>query len=184
MIKSLYVSGYRPHELGIFNEKHLGITIIKKAIENELRRLIDEGIEWIIISGGQGVETWTAEVVLELKDEFPQLKYSIITPFLEIEKNWNEQKQEKYYFIRSQADFVTSVTKRPYEAPWQLFEKDKFIIQNTDGLLLVYDEDNEGSPKYVKKLAEKYAENHEYEIITITAYDLQVVAEEMQEAHW
>lgn len=184
MIKSLYVTGYKPHELGIFNEKHLGITIIKKAIENELRRFIDEGLEWVIISGGLGVETWTCEVVLQLKKEFPHLKYSIITPFLDIEKNWNEQKQEKYHFIRSQADFVTSVTKRPYEAPWQFIEKDKFIIQNTDALLLVYDEDHEGSPKYVKRLAEKYAQNNDYNIFTITSYDLQIVAEEIQEENW
>lgn len=184
MIKSVYVSGYRPHELGIFNDKHPGVAIIKKALENELRALLVDGLEWVIISGQQGVETWTAEVVIELKKEFSQLKYSIITPFLEIEKNWNEQKQQKYHFIVSQADFVTSVTKRPYEAPWQFIEKDKFIIQNTDALLLLYDEDQEASPKYVKRLAEKYQEQHEYELITITAYDLQVIAEEMQRADW
>lgn len=180
MIKSLYVSGYKPHELGIFNEKHPGVAIIKKAIENELRILIDDGLEWVIISGQQGIETWTAEVVIELKQEFPQLKYSIITPFLDIEKNWNEQKQERFYYIQSQADFVTSITKRPYEAPWQFIEKDKFIIQNTDALLLVYDEDHEGSPKYVKRLAEKYMEQNDYEVHTITSYDLQVIAEEIQ----
>lgn len=179
-MKSLYVAGYRPHELGIFNDKHPGIQVIKKAIENELRTFIDEGLEWVIISGQQGVETWTAEVVLELKHTFPQLKYSIITPFLDIEKNWNEQKKEKFYYIQSQADFVTSVTKRPYEAPWQFIEKDKFIIQNTDGLLLIYDEDHEGSPKYVKLLAEKYMEKYEYLLRIITSYDLQVIAEEMQ----
>lgn len=180
MIKSLYMSGYRPHELGIFNEKHPGIAIIKKAIENELRALIDDGLEWVVISGQQGVETWTAEVVIQLKKEFPQLKYSIITPFLDIEKNWNEQKQEKFFYIQSQADFVTSVTKKPYEAPWQFIEKDKFIIQNTDALLLVYDEDHEGSPKYVKRLAEKYMEQYDYILHTITSYDLQVIAEEIQ----
>lgn len=174
------MSGYRPHELGIFNEKHPGIAIIKKAIENELRALIDDGLEWVVISGQQGVETWTAEVVIQLKKEFPQLKYSIITPFLDIEKNWNEQKQEKFFYIQSQADFVTSVTKKPYEAPWQFIEKDKFIIQNTDALLLVYDEDHEGSPKYVKRLAEKYMEQYDYILHTITSYDLQVIAEEIQ----
>lgn len=180
MIKSLYVSGYRPHELGIFNEKHPGIAMIKKAIENELRALIDDGLEWVVISGQQGVETWTAEVVIQLKKEFPQLKYSIITPFLDIEKNWNEQKQEKFFYIQSQADFVTSVTKKPYKAPRQFIEKDKFIIQNTDALLLVYDEDHEGSPKYVKRLAEKYMEQYDYILHTITSYDLQVIAEEIQ----
>lgn len=184
MIKSLYVSGYRAHELGIFNDKHPGLPIIKKAIENTLRELIDDGLEWVVISGGQGVETWAAEVVIELRKEFTQLKYSIITPFLEQEKNWNEVKQQKYNYIVSQADFVTSVTKRPYEAPWQFSEKDKFIIQNTDALLLIYDEENEGSPKYLKRLVDKYIEKHDYEVIIINAYDLQIIAEEMQQSEW
>lgn len=86
MIQSLYVSGYKSHELGIFHAKHPGIQIIKKALENELRRLIHEGLEWVIISGQPGVETWTAEVVIGLKEEFPQFKYSVITPFLDMEK--------------------------------------------------------------------------------------------------
>ncbi|MBB5149391.1 MULTISPECIES: DUF1273 domain-containing protein [Ureibacillus] len=184
MIQSLYVSGYRPHELGIFNEKHPGIQIIKKAIENELRSLIEDGLEWVIVSGQLGVEIWTAEVVIELKNEFPQLKYSVITPFLDIEKNWNEQRQQQYAYIISQADFVTSITKRPYEAPWQFVEKDKFIIQNTDALLLVYDEEHEGSPKYLKRLVEKYMERNPYELFVITSYDLQIIAEELERAEW
>lgn len=180
-MKSIYITGYRPHELGIFNDKHPGIAIIKTAIEQQLRVLLDDGLQWVVISGQQGVETWAVEVVLNLKSEYPTLKYSIITPFLEQEKNWNEHKQEAYLHIVNNADFVTSVTKRPYEAPWQFIEKDKFIIDNTDACLLVYDEENEGSPKYVQRLIQKYQENHEdYTLLIINAYDLQTIAEEMQ----
>ncbi len=184
LIRRILITGYKPHELGIFNDKHPSIPIIKKALEDRLRLLIDEELEWIIISGQQGVETWSAEVVLTLKKEFPELKLAVITPFLEQEKNWQDIKKEKYLSIVNQADFVTSVTKKPYEAPWQFIEKDKFIIQNTDGLLLVYDEENEGSPKYMKRLAEKYMETNDYTILMITAYDLQVIAEEIQQQDW
>ena len=183
-VKTIYVTGYRAQELGIFNDKHPGIAVIKKALYDQLYQLCDAGLEWIVISGQLGVESWAAETVLELKKEFPNVKYSVITPFLEQEKNWNEQKQTQYIHIINNADFVTSVTKRPYEAPWQFIEKDKFIINNTDGILLVYDEDNEGSPKYILKLVEKYMEQNDYELIRINAYDLQVVAEELQRSDW
>jgi uncharacterized phage-like protein YoqJ len=183
-MKTIYVTGYRAHELGIFNDKHPGIPIIKKALYNNLYPLCDEGLEWVVISGQLGVEGWAAEAVMELKEHFPHLKYSVITPFLEQEKNWNEQKQAQYARILENADFVTSVTKRPYEAPWQFTEKDKFIISNTDGMLLLYDEDNEASPKYVLNLVTKYMENNEYELLRINAYDLQIVAEELQREDW
>ena len=142
LIKTIFITGYKPHELGIFNDNHVGIGIIKRAIENHLRTLLDDGLEWVVISGQQGVETWAGQVVLELKNEFPELKYSLITPFLEQEKNWNEHKQATYSHILQNADFVTIVTKRPYEAPWQFIEKDKFIIENTDAALLIYDYEN------------------------------------------
>lgn len=183
-MKSIYVTGYRTHELGIFNDKHPGIPVIKKALQDQLTILCEDGLEWVIVSGQLGVEHWATEVVLQLKERFPSLKYSVITPFLEQEKNWNDQKKEKYALMMMHADFVTSVTKRPYEAPWQFTEKDKFIIQNTDGMLLIYDEENEGSPKYIKRLVEKYMENNEYTLLQLNAYDLQIVAEELQQQDW
>lgn len=82
------------------------------------------------------------------------------------------------------ADYVASVTNIEYQAPWQFVEKDKFIVANTDGILLVYDEENEGSPKYVKSYVEKYKEKVDYEMLKITAYDLQLIAEEMERENW
>lgn len=181
MVKRLVVTGYKAHELGIFKDTHQGISIIKKAIKNQLLILMDEGLEWIILSGQQGVEIWTAELVLEMKLDYPHLKYAIITPFLEQEKNWNEVKQEKYRTLLIQADYQTSLTNRPYEAPWQFVEKNKFFLRNSDGILIVYDEENEGSPMYIKKLAEQYESKQNYSIFIIDAYDLQTIAEEVAE---
>ena len=184
MIKRLVITGYKQHELGVFDDKHPGIAFIKKALINRLLPLIDDGLEWVILSGQLGVETWAAEVIIELKATHPQLKYAIITPFLEQEKKWNDTKKEKYQMICEKADFHTSVTKKPYEAPWQMIEKNKLVIRNSDGLLIVYDEENEGSPKFMKNLALKYAELHDYEILSISADDLQMIAEEEQQSQW
>lgn len=184
MIKRLVITGYKAHELGIFNNKHEGIPIIKKALENRLLPLIESGLEWVIISGQPGVETWAAETVIELQESYPDLKYAVITPFLEQEKNWNETKKDAYQFIVSNADFTTALTKRPYEAPWQFIERDKFLLRNSDALLIVYDEENEGSPKFMKKMAMKFADTTNYEVLTITADDLQLVAEDLQRQDW
>ena len=77
-----------------------------------------------------------------------------------------------------------SLTKRPYEAPWQFIERDKFLLRNSDGILIVYDEENDGSPKFMKKMALKFSESTSYEVLTITADDLQLVAEEFQRQDW
>ena len=99
ILKRLVVTGYKQHELGIFDDKHPGIRFIKKALEKRLVSFLEEGLEWVIVSGQLGIETWAAEVVLDLKKEYTGLKYAVITPFLEQEKNWNETKKEKYQRI-------------------------------------------------------------------------------------
>ncbi|GEK32923.1 SLOG family protein [Kurthia sibirica] len=184
MIKKITITGYKAHELGIFNDDHAGIPVIKHALTERLITLLEDGLEWVLISGQLGVEAWTAEIIWALKDDYPQLKYAVMTPFLEQEKNWNDSKKEKYNAIIQAADFVTSLTNRPYEAPWQFVEKNKFFITHSDALLIVYDEENEGSPIYIKQLAEKFSETNEYPIYTIDAYDLQSIADEIQQEEW
>lgn len=178
MIKRLYVTGYKAHELGIFNHKHPGIAIIKKAIKRQLVQLLDEELEWVIIGGQYGVEMWTAEVVLELQENYPQLKLAILAPFLDHYKNWNEIKQEQYEMIASLADYVNVISNRPYEGPWQFKASNQFLIDHTDALLIIYDEEKEESPKYIFHEAKQKYEQGEYHFIQITAYDLQMIAEE------
>lgn len=183
-MKRLVVTGYKQHELGIFNDDHPGIVFIKKALETQIIALLDDGLEWVIVSGQLGVETWTIEIVIELKEIYPQLNYAIITPFLEQDKNWNDLNKEKYRDLISRADYEVSLTSTPYEGPWQFIEKNKFFLRNSDGMLIVYDEENEGSPKFIKQAADLHAEVSDYRVLTITADDLQVIAEEEQMKNW
>jgi uncharacterized phage-like protein YoqJ len=177
-VKVLSVSGYKTFELGIFQNDHPGAVIIKKALKKELVRFIEEGLEWVLISGQLGVELWAAEAVFELQMEYPDVKLAVITPFLEQEKNWNEKNKEWYGSILAQADFIDSVTKKPYEKPWQFRLKNQFFIDKSDALLLVYDLEKEGSPKYFYEMAQHSQKSRNYPIQLITFYDLQMAVEE------
>ncbi len=73
--------------------------------------------------------------------------------------------------------------KRGYEKPWQFRLKNQFFIEKSDGLLLLYDQEKEGSPKYLYEMAIQYQKNHTYPIELITFYDLQMIVEEEQFKH-
>jgi len=184
-VNRVLVMGYKASELGIFSMKHPGIEMIKKAVKKRLIALLDEGLEWVIVSGQWGVELWAAEAVLELQKDYPELQLAVITPFLEQDEKWNEPKQEYYRGIVSRANYMNSVTKSKYDGPWQFKEKNKFLLRNSDGLILVYDEDMEGSPKFMKEQAQRLAEQPGgYRLIQITAADLQAIADEEQPDYW
>ncbi|MGG1675187.1 DUF1273 domain-containing protein [Neobacillus sp. NRS-1170] len=180
MSKVIAISGYKPFELGVFKNDHPSVFYIKAAIKKALMPMAEDGLEWVLISGQLGVELWAAEVVLELQSEFPELKLAVITPFLDQQASWNETNKEWYESILAQADFIDSVTKKGYEKPWQFRLKNQFFIEKSDGLLLLYDNEKEGSPKYLYELAQQYQKNHLYSITLITFYDLQIIVEEEQ----
>lgn len=181
MPKVAAVSGYKSFELGIFQQSDKRAEIIKTALKKNLRSLWEEGFEWVLISGELGTELWAGEAVFSLREEgCGELKLAVITPFLHQEKNWNDQNKEWYYSILQRADYVNSISKKPYMNPWQYRQKNRFFIEKSDLLLLLYDPEHEGSPKYIYEAAEKYRQEHHYEIRLITFYDLQEVFEEEQ----
>ncbi|MBP3950680.1 DUF1273 domain-containing protein [Bacillus suaedae] len=179
-MKVIAVTGYKSHELGIFDQKHDGIYYIKLALEQRLRSLCEEGLEWVIISGQLGVELWAAEVVFALKEEFKQLQLAVLTPFLEQEERWQEAAKSHYLEILQKADFVDSITKRPYDDPAQLRQKNEFIIMKAEGLLVLYDEEKPGSPRFYLDIALKRQEKEHFPILFITPSDLDILVQEEQ----
>ncbi|WP_377888889.1 SLOG family protein [Alkalihalobacillus sp. R86527] len=184
MAKVLLVTGYKAHEIGIFNDDHPGLHIIKTALRTRISQLIEDmQFEWILISGQTGIELWAGEVALDLREEFPELKLAVLTPFLDQEKKWKESSQEYYHMILSEADFVETITNRPYENPGQLKAKNEFLVKKSDAMLILYDEDTPGSPDYYLKEADNRNKHQSgYEVYTITPIDLDLLQQDMQES--
>ncbi|WP_223701985.1 DUF1273 domain-containing protein [Sutcliffiella deserti] len=181
-MKVLVVTGYKPQELQVFKKNDPAIHYIKKALHKRIVSLLEEGheLEWIVISGQLGVELWGAEVVYELQESYEELKVAIFTPFLEQEENWSETNKEYYELILSQANHIDSITKKKYESPLQLRLKNQFLVDKSDGLLVVYDEERQGNPQYIIDIAKNKAANQSYPIFMIDDYELQLVVEEEQ----
>jgi uncharacterized phage-like protein YoqJ len=176
-MKVALVTGYKAHEIGIFDNKHPGVKIIKKVLKNKLISLIEEGLEWVIISGQPGVEMWAGECVIELKEEYKHLKLGVLTPFLNQEERWKDNAKEQYNILLSEADYVDSISKKPYEDPSQLRIKNQYLVSKTDGIVIIYDEDKPGSPSYYLTEAQKKQQQDYYEILYITPYDIESAAE-------
>jgi len=178
--KVVAITGYKPYELGIFGTDHPAIHYIKTAIQTRLLELVDEGYEWVLISGQQGTELWAAETVFDLQIEYPELKLAVLTPFEGQEEKWQEEQKAYYEMVLSQADFVASISRKPYESPQQYHNKNRIFVHKSDCLLIVFDEEREGSPKYLYEAAKKYRETHPYDIRIIDFYDLQAIIEDEQ----
>ncbi|CAM3892379.1 DUF1273 domain-containing protein [Mesobacillus zeae] len=181
MAKVAAVSGYKAYELGIFKPNHQAAEYIKAALLKQLGALAEEGLEWVVITGQPGVELWAAEAVFHLQEYLPDLKLSVITPFLNQEEKWSETNREWYESVLAGADHVDSVSRKPYEKPWQLRAANEFIVGKTDALVLLYDAEKEGSPRFLYEAAKRRQETEPYDIRLISFYDLQMIVEEEEQ---
>ncbi|MET3682300.1 putative phage-like protein YoqJ [Alkalibacillus flavidus] len=180
-MKSIAITGYKPHELNIFNEEDDKIPVIQEAIKRRLQPLIEEGLEWVVISGQPGVEMWAFDVVQQLKEEYT-IKIAVIPPFQSQDQVWNEEKQQKYQTMLLQADFSQPLSQASYQSPEQYKTRDRWLLQKTDGCLIVYEEEYGGTPRFFYQMAEQYQEQEAYQISQINAFDLEDIALDMQES--
>ncbi|UDI78267.1 DUF1273 domain-containing protein [Staphylococcus taiwanensis] len=169
-MKTVYITGYKSFELNIFKDDMLEVTYLKKFIKHKLLQYLDEGLEWVLIQGQIGIELWAAEVVIDLKSTFPELKLGIITPFYNHISKWNEHNQIKYNQIVQKADFIESVHHSEYEGAFQFKQTDQFMLEHSDMSLLIYDDEQEGSPKFFKRMLVDFMDKTNY-TCDIVAFD-------------
>ncbi len=179
-MKNVLVTGYRAHELNIYGQKHPGIAYIQKAITAKLVQLAEEGLEWVISPGQYGVDLWACEAAINLRKQYPDLKIAVITAFANPEENWKEDKKEYYNRILQDIDFYETVSRQPYDGPWQFKARDDLLFRKTDGIILVYDEETgEGSSaRFYKERALKKQQEEGYGFISISTEDIQNLADE------
>ena len=169
------VLGYSAFVLGLFNEKDVRLKIIKKAIRRDLERMVEEGLKWLVFTGTLGFEHWVLEVAKEMKEDYG-FQLATIFDFETHGSNWNEANQIKLSDFK-QVDFV-KYAYPTYEHKGQLRDYQIFLLENTDGAYIFYDEDNETKMRFFYELMKK-KDNYMTKILTFE--DLNEVAENFSE---
>lgn len=176
-MKILMVTGYKPMELNIFKEDDSRIQFIKATLEKRIREFLEEGLEWVIISGQMGVELWAADVVMDLQEEYP-VQLGVFPPFENQDSRWPEMLKEKYEELTMTADFFKPIYKGDYQGPYQFRTKDMWLIDKSDACLLLMDEELPGSTKYFYETLQKTAKD--YPVFTITPQDIDDIVEDLR----
>ena len=174
-MNSLLIMGYNSFDLGVFNEKDLKVSVIKKAVRKKLISFLEEGLQWLIFTGNLGFEYWALEVAKELQIDY-EFQIGTIFAFENQGKNWNEANQIKLASFK-QVDFV-KYAYETYENPSQFRQYNDFLLENTEAAFVFYDEENETKLKY---MIEKMRNTADYDIYFLNFEDLQETFEEMSE---
>lgn len=143
-------TGHRPQNLTCgFNETHPACIKIKNQLERLIIGLIEKKNVTHFISGvALGVDTWAAEIVLKLKEEYPNITLEAAIPCCSQTCSWNVKSKERYNRLLSLCDKKTLVQER-YTADCMM-KRNKYMVDNSDYVIAVWNGKPSGTGNTVK----------------------------------
>ncbi len=102
---------------------------IKDKTKEEVIKLINKGVIYFGTGGAIGYDTIAAEIVLELKEIYSNIKLILILPCFDQTKGWKEKDIEKYSGIKKKADKVRVLSERYYIGC--MHTRNRYMVDNS-----------------------------------------------------
>jgi len=126
------------------------IPQIKSKLKNTIIDLIGDGVIYYGAGGALGFDTLAALTVLELKQQYPQIKLILVLPCKNQTRNWQQSDIEVYENIKSQADKVVFTSEMYYNGC--MLKRNKHMVDNS-GYCICYKTRDTGGTAYTVKYA-------------------------------
>lgn len=138
ILTSCAFTGHRPTRFVFrFDETHPDFIKLKHMITKQVIRLYNRGIRKFYTGCALGVDMWAGEIVLSLKEKYPDVELLCAVPFRGQENDWKPEQQTRYHELLKKSNRVfmlsESYTRECY------FDRNRFLVDNADVLLAVYD---------------------------------------------
>jgi len=161
-LKTLAFTGLRPHKLpwGV-DESQLACLSLKVDIRKRLILLIeDENVRRFISGMAMGIDQICGEIVLELKELYPDITLTAAVPCIDQEACWQQKQRDRYARILKQCDSVHIVSETYTNECME--KRNRWMVDNCDVLLAVWDGRPGGTGNTIR-----YAKSNGVEIILL-----------------
>lgn len=130
-------TGHRPQSLPWgFDENDPRCVKLKALLRNQIERLITESKSTHFITGmALGVDTYAAEIILEIKKTRP-VTLECAIPCEDQAAAWREKDRDRYFSIVSRADSETLLQTR--YTPVCYPQRNRYIVDESDVVLAVW----------------------------------------------
>lgn len=127
---------------------------LKKRLRSTVIELIGKGVIFFGAGGATGFDMLAEETVLELREEYPQIKLILVLPCCPNQQTlkWNEEQRERYNNILKQADKIRILS--PNYTRSCMLERNRHLADNS-AYLICYLRKEYGGTFYTVKYAEK-----------------------------
>lgn len=130
-------TGHRPEKLNMQE------NTIKKYLQSEILSSIQNSYTTFISGMARGVDMWAAEIVIELKKEFPQIKLIAAVPFEDFESKWSYENQKSYNEILSKADLIRYICPNFSYSSYQI--RNEWMVNHSSKVIAVWNGEKSGT---------------------------------------
>ena len=136
-------TGHRPKKFPWgYDEADSRCVALKKALAEQISRLVDKGYTDFLSGMAEGTDAWAALAVLSLKKDNPALRLHSILPCEGQADGWSASARELYDSILEQADEVVYVS-REYSKGCML-KRNRYLVDHASCLLAIYNGERRG----------------------------------------
>lgn len=154
-------TGHRSQKLPWrFNEQDERCLQMKENAKQEIISAINRGYIYFISGMAIGFDMICAELVLELKKQYPQIKLICAIPCKGQEKVWNSLIQKRYNNIIKQADKKVVLAEK--YTPECMLDRNRYMINNSSLCIALFDGKPGGTAKTIT-----YAKENKVKVIEI-----------------
>lgn len=153
-------------EKALYSEKEKSITftghrIIPLVRQEEIRKQLTAAVAFACESGmtrfycgmALGFDMMAAEVVLSLKDKFPNIRLIAVVPFLGQSNRWASSEQERYRQILAEVDKIVLLSENYFCGC--LLRRNDYMLSHSCGVIAYYNGKPQGGTFYTVRKAER-----------------------------
>ena len=135
-------TGHRPERLRMSESEAVF------RLKEEIRTAIADGFQTFISGVARGVDLWTAEVVLSLRDEGATVRLICASPYRGVESRWSREWQERYRRVMKQADLVRFICPGYSRDCFQ--RRNQWMVDHSARVIAVYNGQPSGTRNTVE----------------------------------
>ena len=147
-------TGHRPDAFSFgYNEEAASCRLLKATLKMHIVRAIGNGFSHFVSGMAQGVDLWCAEIVAELKREYPKITLEAAIPYEGHGKGWAKEQKARYEKVLAACDKVSVIS--PRYTRYCMHERNRYMIDHASLCIAVYNGSVKGGTAYTVRYAKE-----------------------------
>ena len=136
------------------------IELIRINLKNTIIKAIENGYDTFYAGGAVGFDTMAAQIILELKEEYPKIKLKLALPCKSQTDGWDKNDVDEYDRIKKLADEVIYTSEENKKGC--MHKRNRYLVDNSS-LCICYMTKKSGGTAYTVK----YVQNNAVMVVNV-----------------